>query len=246
MKHQILFVDDDDVIGFIISTYAIWEQSDFQLKKIVGNGKEALEALERETFDLVITDIRMPVMDGLALVRKIKELPMDVPVILASTYNDFKYAKEGIRLGALDYIEKPFSEEKLEEALKLAQKYWDQKKEQEILSETEDYHKKTPQGRKLLALLKKHYKDDQCFELIAEEMGLSKDYLGRMLKKETSMTPLEYITNLKMEEAKYLLNNSQMKVYEISEELGYSTVDYFTKLFKKHTQITPAAYRKKK
>lgn len=244
MKYQILFVDDDEVIGFIISKYSFWKNSEFQLKKIVENGTEALKALEREAFDLVITDIRMPVMDGLELVRKIRESPMELPVILSSTYSDFKYAKEGIRLGALDYIEKPFTEEKLIEALKFVKEYWSQKKEQEISKEIIQEAKVSQPVRKLIGLMKKYYKEEQCLEFVAQEMELSKDYIGRILKKEIGMTPLEYITSLRIEEAKYLLKNSQMKVYEIAQELGYSTVDYFTKLFKKHMNMTPAAYRK--
>ena len=80
---------------------------------------------------------------------------------------------------------------------------------------------------------------------LAEELELSKDYIGKLFKNKIGITLNEYSTILKMEYGKKLLKTSNKKVYEISEELGYSTVDYFSKLFKNYTNLTPVQYRKK-
>ena len=127
--YRVLFVDDDEAIGFLVARYRIWKTAGFELADFAYNGREALEKLSAGDFDLIITDIRMPVMNGLDLLRRIREKGYPAIVILASTYQDFTYAKEGIRLGAVEYLEKPYSEEKVAEALRLAEDYLGQERE---------------------------------------------------------------------------------------------------------------------
>ncbi len=126
--YRVLFVDDDEAIGFLVARYRIWKTAGFELADFAYNGREALEKLSAGGFDLIITDIRMPVMNGLDLLRRIREKGYPAIVILASTYQDFTYAKEGIRLGAVEYLEKPYSEEKVAEALRLAEDYLGQER----------------------------------------------------------------------------------------------------------------------
>lgn len=93
--YRVLFVDDDEAIGFLVARYRIWKTAGFELADFAYNGREALEKLSAGGFDLIITDIRMPVMNGLDLLRCIREKGYPAIVILASTYQDFTYAKEG-------------------------------------------------------------------------------------------------------------------------------------------------------
>ena len=86
---------------------------------------------------------------------------------------------------------------------------------------------------------------DKLLDIISKELQLSKDYIGKLFKNKIGITLNEYSTILKMEYGKKLLSGSNKKVYEISEELGYSTIDYFSKLFKNYTGFTPVQYRKK-
>lgn len=79
---------------------------------------------------------------------------------------------------------------------------------------------------------------------VSEQLGLSKEYISKQLKIKIGMTLNEFITMVKLEQAKNLLMHSNQKVYEISEALGYSTVDYFTKLFRQYTGVTPAKFKK--
>lgn len=117
--YQVLFVDDDRAIGYIVSRFQVWKDSEFRLKSVAYSGAEALKLLEQGVYDLVITDIRMPGMDGLELIRIIREKYRDIPCIISSTYSDFQYAKEGMRLGAVDYISKPLTDKKMKEGLEL-------------------------------------------------------------------------------------------------------------------------------
>ncbi|WP_310602674.1 response regulator transcription factor [Anaerosporobacter sp.] len=342
--YDILFVDDDEAIGFIVSNYGLWKESNYRIRAMAGNGKQAIELLEKNEYDLVITDIRMPVMDGLDLIRYIRSKKKNICVMLASTYNDFEYVREGLRLGAIEYIEKPFTEEKLKKALEYATRFfeeqeqrivepfeieyliteeikkecfnqilWEKTTKSVVISDWLEGAKRTVNASsefmaslltKLLqqvweeiiklypwigylesmdiriapkdyekqyeivmdectACLRKyqlkkpdqivnqaceiiyaHCLEDNVMEQLIEEIELSKDYIGKLFRSSVGMTLNEYLTVIKMEEGKKFLKDTNMKVYEISEKLGYSTVDYFTRLFRNYTGSTPMQYKK--
>ena len=96
-----------------------------------------------------------------------------------------------------------------------------------------------------LEFMEEHITDDYMLEQLAKEMNLTKDYIGKLFRSKTEHTLGECQTQMKVEYAKELLRTTNMKIYEISDKLGYSTVDYFSKIFKKHSGETPAQYRKK-
>ena len=337
--YKVLFVDDDETIGFIVSKMKVWENSNFKITRYAQNGKEALLVLEKENFDLIITDIRMPIVDGLELLENIRERGDKTFLVLASTYSEFEYAKRGLQNGAIDYIIKPITEEnlkklfiKVEKLLKekeekpketnlklskdridkwynlfinleetpenLKDKYlkelnnilkeekvifsellfegvWEriikvfpwivklenieflfneesfEEEVQEKISSIQEIIKKYKLNKydslinKICEIIIKNIGKDKLLDIIAEEIELSKDYIGKLFKNKIGITLNEYSTILKMEYGKKLLKTSNKKVYEISEELGYSTVDYFSKLFKNYTGLTPVQYRKK-
>ena len=337
--YKVLFVDDDETIGFIVSKMKVWEDSNFKITRYAQSGKEALSILEKESFDLIITDIRMPIVDGLELLENIRERGDKTFLVLARTYSEFEYAKRGLQNGAIDYIIKPITEEnlkklfiKVEKLLKekeekpketnlklskdridkwynlfinleetpenLKDKYlkelnnilkeekvifsellfegvWEriikvfpwivklenieflfneesfEEEVQEKISSIQEIIKKYKLNKydslinKICEIIIKNIGKDKLLDIIAEELELSKDYIGKLFKNKIGITLNEYSTILKMEYGKKLLKTSNKKVYEISEELGYSTVDYFSKLFKNYTGLTPVQYRKK-
>ena len=127
--YKVLFVDDDETIGFIVSKMKVWENSNFKITRYAQNGKEALLVLEKENFDLIITDIRMPIVDGLELLENIRERGDKTFLVLASTYSEFEYAKRGLQNGAIDYIIKPITEENLKKLFIKVEKLLKEKEE---------------------------------------------------------------------------------------------------------------------
>lgn len=105
--YRVLIVDDEPVSRNGIYAFIDWEKEGMQAEDDCANGLEALAALERCPFDILITDIKMPLMNGIQLIKEALELYPWLKVILISSYSDFEYVKEGLKLGAVDYLLKP-------------------------------------------------------------------------------------------------------------------------------------------
>lgn len=125
--YQVMIVDDREIFRRCFKRFSVFEDnSDFQVLFEAQNGKEALHLLENEKIDLLITDIRMPIMDGIELLQAVRERKLCRCVVLLSEYEDFAYAKSGISLGAFEYCVKPMDEEQLKVLLKKVKGYLDE------------------------------------------------------------------------------------------------------------------------
>ena len=133
--YKILLAEDDADMRFIYSRMSVWKECGFVIAKEVSNGKDALAALKAEAFDLVLTDIRMPFIDGIELLGKINELGIDVAVAFISSYDEFEYARKGLVLGAFDYLLKPVNEQKLWDMLRRVSEKLAEKKAENTCSD---------------------------------------------------------------------------------------------------------------
>lgn len=116
--YKVIIVDDEPIIRLGVKACIPWEDGLYGFAGEYANGVEALKAIEAQEADILITDIKMPLMDGLTLTRKALELRPGLKVILVSSHNDFDFVRQGIRLGAKDYILKHTLEpEELKEVL---------------------------------------------------------------------------------------------------------------------------------
>jgi two-component system response regulator YesN len=101
---RILIVDDEYLVRLGLKTIIDWNEHGYSIAGEASNGREALEIFDRVGADVILTDIKMPVMDGLELTRAIKEKDKKVKIIILSHYDEFAYAQEAINLGAFRYI----------------------------------------------------------------------------------------------------------------------------------------------
>lgn len=119
--YRTLIVEDNAIFRYAIRTIINWEQQGFILAGEAVNGKQALERLEEQAVDLLITDISMPEMNGIELIQSVKQRSPHTQVIVLSSYDNFQFVKEALKLGAMDYLLKPdLEEETLLKALALA------------------------------------------------------------------------------------------------------------------------------
>ncbi len=248
---RVLLAEDDSAMRFIYSRMKIWTECGFQIAEEVSNGKDALKILENQTFDLIFTDIRMPFINGIELLREIKKREINTNVVFASSYNEFEYARQGLILGAFDYILKPVDEKKLGEVLHRAAQYLKENEVHEIIEPAvleifKELGVNLEEGKfvhQAAVYFSEHYGKTFSMDEMAEEFEFCKDYFGKLFKQQFGV-PFNYFSSaLKVEYAKDLLRTGNYKLYEISDMLGYSSTDYFSKVFKEFTGETPSKFK---
>ena len=99
-----LLVDDDFLVRTYLKTLSSWERAGYEITQDVQDGEEALDVMKQKEIDVVITDISMPVMDGIELIRHIRQEMENIYIIVLSCHDDFEYVKEAMRLGADEYV----------------------------------------------------------------------------------------------------------------------------------------------
>jgi two-component system response regulator YesN len=351
---HVLVVDD---VGLIRRSIAKTIEPYCESVATETNGEKALQWLENHYIDVCITDIKMPVMDGLALIEQINEKYPWMATIVVSSYDEFEYAKQSIQLNALDYILKPINQAKLIAGLQKAKRRLEVQREQlaaqlivnhlpqsrkfidrwldhlqsahetipmlivdtlELLESWIDknYYLLRPMSYLWLKAVTKqleisespditdlkepdlvnlqpilnirHYfrlctvhtleigsqrlletlrgsRDSQTKKLVkkmrayidfhlnekinlqelADLVFMNKSYMCSLFKQETQMTVWNYIIAERMQQARNLLLNEALKIYEIADRVGYEDVDHFTTLFKRHYGLSPLEYKRK-
>jgi len=114
--YNVLIVDDESIARVSLLYLIDWTELGFQITAEASNGEQALDILKKEYFSLVITDVRMPVMDGLSFIEKLRTFS-NIPVIILSGYEDFEYARQAMKMGVNEYLLKPVDEDELIQAL---------------------------------------------------------------------------------------------------------------------------------
>lgn len=132
---KVLIADDEIQIRKGLRMKIDWEQEGFEIVAEAANGKEALEKLEQHQIEILITDVRMPMMDGIELVKQCHLDYPDLKMIVLSGYSDFDYAKSTMQVGVRDYLLKPVAPEELVEALQRIAIEIQSEKKKQIASE---------------------------------------------------------------------------------------------------------------
>ena len=137
--YKVMIVDDKEVFRRKLKRLHYFrDESSFAITEEAENGEQALERLNQEPVDVIITDIRMPKIDGIELLKIAKKRQLCKCVILLSEYSDFSYAKEGLVYGAFDYILKPVDEEKISQVMARVSRFLDDEKRELVLIKAED------------------------------------------------------------------------------------------------------------
>lgn len=205
------------------------------------NGKDAWDLFQEVGHEIVLTDINMPLMNGIGLARLIKEKSPQTHVVFLTGYDEFDYALSALKLGADDYLLKPFSKkdvvailQKIQQDLNLAHK----REEVECLLQQE--------ARSDLAqvICSQLGNPDFSLKLLAQQLGFSPNHLSSVIKKELGLSFQDYLVQERLKEAKLLLLTTDLKIYEIAERVGFEDMNYFSQRFKQLVGQTPRAFKK--
>ncbi|MCI5952968.1 MAG: response regulator [Lachnospiraceae bacterium] len=251
---KILVVDDEMFVRRGIVMETDWAAMDCAVVAEASNGEEALEAVHRYRPDLIISDIRMPRMDGIELLKTLRQEGNEVRVIFLTAYSEFEYAKQALRYFAFDYLLKPFEDGELEECVLRAKKeieeQRDDRKNQEqqtVLAAPEEQGDKSRYIREALNYIAEHYGDsDISIATVSAAVGISESHLSHLFKKETDYTVAAYITRYRMRAAMKLLEDCRNRVSEVAEQVGYRDITYFSSTFKKIVGMTPSEYQNRR
>lgn len=254
MKNRILIVDDDaterDGIEFLLKRL----DSDCEIVKAC-SGAEALERYDRERFDLVITDIKMPLMNGIELCRNIRQRSAETVLVVLSAYGDFEYTQKAIQLRVNDYLLKPISVEEFDSvmtnALRLARRgaRADVPSPEAGLSEYRQECMSTEADSRIISevmrCVEEHYMENIGLEWAAAQVELSPGYLSGFFKRSLGKSFTQYLIGVRMEKARELLAKTNMRVAEVGTAVGYANASYFCLQFRKFYGVTPNQIRQR-
>lgn len=246
--YSLIIIDDEPNTCEVLADFIKTENIGFDVIGCFADGKEAWEYLQVNQVDCVITDIRMPNMDGLELARNIHLNSINTKVILLSGYREFEYAKQGIQYGVLDYQLKPIDYDGLIAILikvkNQLDEYLNDNQTDEKLTETnvDAGNYSSIAIDKAIRYLQEHYHEPISRESIANTCFMDPAYFGKCFKEQTGYTFTDYLKIIRIEHSKELLNKN-MLIEEIAKSVGYGSSRHFGRIFKDITGCTPKEYR---
>lgn len=257
---RVVVVEDEEFIrkGLILTTP--WTKLRCQ---VVGEAENAVAAvaLAHSVYpDIVITDIRMPEMSGLDMIAAIKQ-ELDCEFIIISGYDEFDYARTALKLGVNGYLVKPVDPRELAALLEeVIKKVEEKQKVKSALKSLKYLQEKMP----LLKMFEEGagtsydryldsamtYMNTNCdremtVKDVADALGISDSYLGKLVKQKTGLTFVELLTIIRISRAIGLMKQEEaFKIYEIAAAVGYRDSRHFSEVFKKYVGISPSEYRR--
>ena len=358
---KVLIADDEKIAREGLRDNIDWQSLDATLVYAAKDGQDALQYIVNNEVDVLITDVRMPKLDGLGLIKNIYNQKLNISTIILSGYSDFSYAQKAIQYGVSNYLLKPIvidelektllsikekrengsyriiideneqvrfdtqiktsvhelfeqlklalTKTKLQESIQISKKIFnlhhdnnysnemykstcirfvnrivadiesnlnyelafftdterllsitEAKTYEEVYKIFEDFIKQISEyisksssdnDGSIVNRLKK--KIDQEFQNkdfslneVAENLGVTPNYLGTQFKQKTGKSYTEYIEKLRIDKACHLLKETNLKIYEIADECGYADGQYLSRVFKNATGLTPLEYKAKK
>lgn len=246
-KTLIIIDDNEEVLSFVNDIL----HDDYRILKFT-NGREALDYMEKEIPDLIISDVMMPEMDGFELCKILKtsQNTNHIPVILLTAKSSTLNRIEGLSTGADSYISKPFSIEELK--LKIinllsAKEIMRQKYSEGFIKNTEVENIDTPESKflkKLTQIIELNI-DNSNFDVndLVKEIGMSRTVLYKKVQTLTNQSVAGFIKNMRLKKAANLLMNSTYPVSEITYMVGFNDRKHFSREFKKLYKYSPTVYK---
>lgn len=241
---RLMIVEDEPLERMALRKIIQRSFPDIQMMEDARNGTEALRNTRLHKPHIILMDIRMPETDGLEVQREIHRAYPLIKTIILTAYSDFHYAREAIRYGVLDYLLKPVPPQELEQSIRKA---LDAIHDNGRHSEAGDNELEAPRDELLHAALdyiEEHIKSDLKLADVAACVHLNDQYFSRFFKSKMGMTFTEYVTRQRIRQAKILLAGSDLPIYRIAAEAGFSDASYFTKVFCKYERQTPNQFKK--
>jgi two-component system response regulator YesN len=246
--YKVLVVDDDRVILRDIIANADWAGCGFEITGQARDGVEAMAQIEAARPDVVITDICMPRMDGVELIRAASARWPGMSFVVLSNYDDFGYVRKALRCGAFDYLLK--YEVNRCELTALLNKVRVRLEGAGAARPNAPPQTVLPNCRAEIHRAERYMRDNltRCLSLaeVARHVALSKHYFCRLFREQTGHGFVEHLNLLRVECAKEYLLKTRLCQKEILGLVGFSNYNYYCEVFKRAEGMTPVEYRQRR
>ena len=244
--YRVVLVDDERLIVRGLSSVVPWAELGCEVAGTAYDGQGGLELIRSLKPDIVLTDIRMPNMDGLTMLAAIRSEFPEIQMSVLTAYRDFEYARQAITLGVCRYLLKPSNLEELKDAVRemvsrldAMPRLKDDHAEDETAKEAGNHLVKAA-----LSYMKEHCTEQHLsLSDVADHVYVSQWHLSKLLNRETNQSFFDLLGNMRIARAKKLLADPSLRIHEIAEIAGFSDVAHFSRSFKKLTGLTPGEYR---
>jgi two-component system response regulator YesN len=251
--HRILIAEDEEIARRALRVACERSGCPVEVVFEAATGRQVVEALGKVKLDIILMDVVLPGMDGLTATRTVHELYPTTKVAIISAYDKFDYAQEAIRAGAVDYLLKPVRSEQLLALLKkLCAELDSASGGKEIApatgeEETADQSRRRPHEaalRRAEEYIAENYARGITLERVSSHVDMAPTYFCRIFRQGEGCTFIEYLTRIRLEEAKRLLRTTKLPVSEIGYAIGYQGANYLSEVFKAAEGVTPGTYRR--
>lgn len=252
--YRVMIADDEDIIVTGLSKLLPWQKYNCEIAAVAGDGETALKLVRRCKPHILFTDIRMPGIDGLSLIAALRSEFSDMEISILSGYPDFEYAQRAIRLGVTSYILKPSKMAELEEALKNMVARLEKKNilpqlqtEQPACENAEVDAEGEGAGNFIInnamRYMEEHYAEKLALPDVANHVYVSQWHLSKLISRTTGQSFSDLLNGIRIKQAKKLLEDPALKIWEVSEKVGFSDVTHFSRMFKKLENKSANEYR---
>jgi len=251
--YNIVIIEDSKILrqGMILTFD--WAAQNCSIVGEADNGEDGLALIRKVKPDIVITDIRMPGVDGLSMIETLRTEGNQVVCIVISAYDEFEYAQRAMQLGVQEFLVKPFENAELYTVIERSiqrvdamREYRQVQKQHRMFSGdfiAEEGDLRARYAEHAAAYIRDHYAENISVQNIANKLSMSESHLSRVFRESMGCTLGEYITKYRISMACELLKDVRLRVSQVAARVGYADARYFSVIFRRVVGTTPNRYR---
>lgn len=241
--YRLIIADDEEIVLHGLIKNINWDEYGFHVLDYASDGQRTVDLVERHHPELLITDIMMPSMNGIEVLKRVRIVSPETQVIILSAYDSFDFAQQAIVYDVAGYLIKPIRKEELDSVMRKVQKNMTARRGGHLQQNASVHAEEKDTVEKARLYIQEHYCEKLTLDLVASKLYISPELLSRNFKKRTGYSFVDYIVMLRINKAKQLLLSSYLHIKDIASQVGYDDHTYFCKVFKRETQMTPLEYR---
>ena len=246
--YKVVIIDDEPIIVEGLSKAVPWEKWDCYVAATAESGQSGVEIIQKENPDILFSDIRMPGMDGLAMIAALKSEHPHMQIAILTGFRDFEYAREAIRLGVTRFLLKPSKMEELEEAVSvMVQNLSHMKERTEDGKAVQEEPEETAAGsfiaQNAVKYIEENYMEKLKLSDVADHVYVSQWHLSKILNQHVEKSFSDILNQTRIEKAKGLLWEPSLRIGDIAEKVGFLDMAHFSRVFKKFTGLSANEFR---